>query len=805
MKWLVRKVLPAAALLTSFSVPIVASDFFEMRVRPVLAKNCFACHTKSKMGGLDLSSRAGMLAGGKSGPAVRPGSPDESLLIKAVRHADGKLKMPPTGGKLSESEIADLAAWVRDGAVWPEKAAVAAAPAEQWWSLQPVAEPKQKSIDLILKTAGKVADRRTLLRRVTYDLIGLPPTAAEVDAFVADKSPDAYAKVVDRLLASPHYGERWARHWLDVARYSDDKLAPEFDVPRPNSHFYRDWVIEAFNKDLPYDTFVKAHLAADLMDGRKDLLPALGMYGLSPEFQDDRVDVTTRGFLAMTVACAQCHDHKFDPIPTRDFYALQGVFENTELHEYPLAEKAVVEEYDKRKKELDAREQQLKDFQKAQSDSLADIFANQASAYLEAARGKRPAEGLDADLVEKWKKYLAKTNREHKYLDDATDPQAFQKLLLETNREKKEIDEKNNITLGGSSNRGDLSQANLASLPRDKFFLWRDFFGKDGVLIFAGDKLDRFLAGHWKAHQEYLKRRIEEAKTSLPKQYPFLYGVADKPADKIADMKIHIRGNPQNKGDVAPRAFLTALGGHKFSKGSGRLELAESIASKENPLTARVMVNRIWQGHFGEGIVKSPSNFGHLGERPSNPELLDYLAWRFMQDNWSIKKLHREIVLSKHYQSVREGRQRLSAEQLRDSILMAVGTLDLTIGGEAKKLDETNQRRTVYGFVSRRRLDPMLSLFDFPNPNQTAEQRVLTDVPLQRLFLLNSPVVLDACEALAKRIEGEKDRVTAAYRLLFERVPTAEEKKLAEAFVAKGTWPEYLQVLFSSDEFLYLN
>jgi cytochrome c553 len=804
MKWLA-----IAAALTSASTSIVASDFFEMRVRPVLAKNCFACHTKTRMGGLDMSTRAGLLQGGKSGPALKPGSPDESLLVLAMRHSNDRLKMPPTGGKLQDTEIADIATWIKDGAVWPaDKPAAATTPAAtQFWAYQPVREPKQKNIDAILKSATQPkVDKRTLLRRLTYDLTGLPPTPEEMDTFLADKSPDAYAKVVDRLLASPHYGEHWGRHWLDVARYSDDKLAPERDEPLPNAHYYRDWVIDAFNKDLPYDTFVKAHIAADQLEGnRKDLLPALGFYGLSPEFQDDRVDVTTRGFMAITVACAQCHDHKFDPIPTRDFYALQGVFNNTKLHEYPLAEKPVVEEYDSKKKELDAREQLLKDFIKNQSDALADIFANQAATYLTAARGSG-GEGLDKDLLDKWKKYLEKTNKEHKYLTADTKPEDFQKLLLETNKEKKEIDEKNNITLGGSSKRGDLSQANLASLPRDKFFLWRDFFGNNGVLVFTGEKLEPYLAGQFKGHYDRLKQRIDEAKKALPKQYPFLHGIEDKPAADIHNMKIHVRGNPQNLGDEAPRAFLTLFGSKPFTKGSGRLELAESIASKQNPLTARVMVNRIWQGHFGEGIVKSPSNFGQLGERPSNGELLDYLAWRFVENGWSIKKLHREIVLSQHYQAAQQQRRRLGAEELRDSILNAAGTLDRTIGGEAIKLDEKNQRRTVYGFVSRRRLDPMLSLFDFPNPNQTSEQRILTDVPLQRLFLLNSPIVMQACENLAKRIEPEKDRVTAAYRLLFTRPPSAGEKKLAETFLAnKGTWPEYLQVLFSSDEFLYVN
>ncbi len=793
MKWL-------AACVSIVAFAGSEADFFEMRVRPVLVKNCFACHTKSKMGGLDMSSRASLLAGGKSGSALKPGAPDESLLLKAIRHEHERLKMPPTGGKLADDQIRDVATWIKDGAVWTEKAAVTAVKPSDFWSLQPVREPKQKNIDLLWKSAGALADKRTLIRRVTYDLTGLPPTAEEVDAFLADKSASAFEKQIDRLLASPLYGERWGRHWLDVARYSDDKLAPERDEPRPNSHFYRDWVIQAFNEDMPYDTFVKAHLAADLMD-RKDLLPALGMYGLSPEFQDDRVDVTTRGFLGMTVACAQCHDHKFDPIPQRDFYALQGVFNSTELHEYPLAEKPIVDAWDAQKKDLEKREQLLKDFVKLQSDSLADVFANQAAVYLEAAR-TGVVEGLDASLLERWKKYLERKTKEHPFLTAEIKPSDFQQLLLDANKEKKEVDEKNNVTLGGSMNRGDLSQANLASLERNKFFLWRDFFGNNGVLIAVNEKLEPYLAGQFKSHYDRLKLRAEEAKKALPTQYPFLYGVSDKKDPK--NMKIHVRGNPQNLGDEAQRAFLTVLGAKPFSKGSGRLELAEEIASKSNPLTARVMVNRIWLNHFGgEGLVKTPSNFGQLGERPSNPELLDYLAWRLMDRGWSMKALHREIVVSKVYRAVRPQRERLGAEAMRDSILAVAGTLDRTLGGEALKLDEKNKRRTVYGFVSRRRLDPMLSLFDFPNPNQTSEQRIATDVPLQRLFLLNSPLVLQACDDLAKRLEGEPDKTTAAYRAMFARPPSSGERKLALEF--KGSLSEYLQVLFSSDEFLYVN
>ena len=798
-----------AILWPTLAMAATGTDFFETRVRPVLAKNCYACHTGSRMGGLDLSSREALLKGGNSGPALRLGDPSASLIIQAVKKEHERLKMPPTGPGLKAEEIADLSAWIKDGAVWPMAAGVAAATSKKitpeqraFWSFQPVRAPEVKAtIDSLFGKVGAPVDRRSLLRRVTFDLIGLPPTPEEADAFLADKSPDAYAKVVNRLLASPHYGERWGRVWLDVARYSDDKLNSEFDDPRPNAFRYRDWVIGAFNSDMPYDTFVKAQLAGDLM-GNPELIAGLGMYAMSPEFQDDRVDVTTRGFLGLTVACAQCHDHKFDPIPTRDFYSLQGIFQNTEVDEHPLADKAVVDEYKKRKAELTAREKELDEFLKAQGESLADILAHQAAGYLAAARGKRDVAGLDAGTLERWKKYLARDRLEHPFLDKTTGEAAFQALLLDVNREKKEIDEKNNVTLGGSQKRGDLSSANLVSLERNRYFLWKDFFSGSGVLFYGKKDIEKHLSGAWKDHATSLHAAVDAAKNAMPPEFPFVYALKDK--EHPEKMRVHVRGNAQNLGEDAPPEFLAILseGEQKPFAKAPRLELAEAITDPKNPLAARVMANRIWLEHFGgEGIVKSPSNFGQLGERPTNPGLLDYLAWRLMAGGWKMKPLHREIVLSAAYRAGRVAPQRLEAEQLRDAILMVSGQLDLAVGGPPLKFDDKNKRRTVYGFVSRRKLDPILALFDFPNPNQTSEQRMPTDVPLQRLFLLNSPVVLDAAGQLAKRVSD----VAGAYRILFTRAPTPAERKIGLEFLKSNPWPQYLQVLLASDEFLRVN
>jgi hypothetical protein len=542
--------------------------------------------------------------------------------------------------------------------------------------------------------------------------------------------------------------------------------------------------------------------------GKPELIPGLGMYAMSPEFQDDRVDVTTRGFLGLTVACAQCHDHKFDPIPTRDYYSLQGIFENTEVVEHPLADKAIVDEYKKRKTELTAREKELDEFLKTQADQLADILAHQAAVYLEAARGKIDGKRLDATTLERWKKYLTRERLEHPFLDANPTPDEFQKLLLDVNRAKKEVDEKNLIILGSTPNRQDLSSANLVSLERNRYFLWKDFFADRGVLFHGKKDIGKYLGGQWKEHAEALAEQAEAAKKAMPPEYPFVYALKDK--EHPAKMHVHIRGNAQNQGEEAPPEFLAILtdGAQKPFTKPPRLELAESITDAKNPLAARVIVNRLWLTHFGEGIVKSPSNFGLMGERPTDPALLDFLAWRLVENGWRLKALQREIVMSAAYRATRTvPPQRLEAEQLRDAILFVSGQLDEAVGGPAVKLDEKNKRRTVYGYVSRRKLDSTLELFDFPNPNQTSEQRISTDVPLQRLFLLNSPLVLDASAQLSKRVESARNddaRLTAVYRILFTRPATAREREIGLGYLKSNTWPQYLQVLLASDEFLHV-
>jgi mono/diheme cytochrome c family protein len=769
-------------------------EYFELHVRPVLAARCYACHTDAKSGGLQLDSREHMLAGGKSGPAVKPGDPDNSLLMQAIRQTHPRLKMPP-GGKLKDEEIAGIAEWIKAGAVWPAGPAKTVAPAKyvitseqrNFWSFRPVTEPEtpkvkdakwaRTAVDRFILAkleekglaAAPAADRRTLIRRAYLDLTGLPPTPEAVEAFERDKSPEAFAKVVDELLASPRYGERWGRYWLDIARYSDDKLNSTQEEPYTNSFRYRDWVIGAFNADMPWNVFVKAQIAGDQMPEKDKYEAGLGFYALSPEMQDDRVDATMRGFMGLTVACAQCHDHKFDPIPQSDYYSLLGIFNNTELTQVPLAPKDQVDAYNAAKAKADAKQKEIADFVAEQATGLSRILAGQASAYMLAASGVTPIpESLDKEAVDKWKKYLASPDKDYPFLKAwfaAPAPEAkkkaaaeFQSLLLAVDAEKAQVDDKNHITLGLNPNRNDLSQANLVSLDRDKFVLWEAIFGDNGVLHYGDGKIDRFLSGQWKSHLEGMRAELAVLRKAVPPEYPYLQTIEDK--KKLGEQKVWLRGDRNNPGAPAPPHFVSVLSAgepKRFTNGAGRLELADSIADPANPLTARVIVNRVWQHHFGQGIVRTPSNFGAQGDRPSEPELLDYLAAEFVKGGWSMKKLHRTIMLSAAYQMSatplaknmaadpdnrlfwRYNRQRLDVEALRDDLLFVSGKLDVKEGGLAQKIGNDNARRTVYCFVSRRKTDPDLALFDFPNPNNTSEQRSATNVPPQRLYFMNIP------------------------------------------------------------------
>jgi hypothetical protein len=718
------------------------------------------------------------------------------------------------------------------------------------------------------------ADRRTLIRRATLDLTGLPPTPAEIDAFLADESPDAFAKVVDRLLASPHYGEAWGRLWLDVARYGEDDyrsldpMGRGFN-PYPNAYLYRDWVVRALNDDLPYDRFVTAQLAADLDAdelARVRNLPALGFLGLGPWYYDngaveithadqrnDRVDVVGRGLLGLTVACARCHDHKYDPILTKDYYALAGVFASTEYHEYPQAPKSIVDEFKAAEKKIEKKEELLGGFLSKESQQLAETLVFQASRYMQAAwrvtgepRTDRArvidSEKLDYELFDRWLHFLGKPQTYYPYLkawqemiarggtaDEAKKlADAFQELLVDIVIEKHGVDEENEIirakALPGTKKKERANLPNefktnddfcpgcgleLRSLPAERMSLWTDVFQRDlesentpgqpvrpGLLAFRGWGLERQLGPDRRALVDALRADIKAMKDAQPKPFAYVHGVRDL-AEPV-NLRVHLRGNPYQLGDEVARGYLTVLSPGParlpFAAGSGRLELARRVVAE--PIAMRVIVNRIWKGHFGTGLIDTPSNLGLNGERPSHPELLEHLAQRFVAGGLSMKALHREIMLSAVYQLGgddnpaafardagnrlywRASRRRLSAEQIRDAVLFAAGSIDLTLGGPSAPLTPLYDRRTIYGRVSRYKLDEFLQLFDFPSASQTAERRFVTNVPLQRLFFMNSDFMQQQAERLAARVAGEatvEARIAQAYRLIFGRTPAPAE------------------------------
>jgi hypothetical protein len=887
--------------------PNQGEEFFETKIRPILANKCFACHTNSKLGGLRLDTRESILQGGKSGAAIVAGDPDGSLLIQAVSRKHERLKMPPTG-PLDPAEVADLAAWVKMGAVWPEKAESAARRTsgeyvitkEQraFWAFQPIQKPEEPAVKNTGWAKGVVdrfvlskleqkglqpveaASKTALIRRATFDLTGLPPTPDEVDAFLSDQSAEAFAKIVDRLLGSQRYGERWGRYWLDLARYADGRLGASRDTPYENAFRYRDWVIAAFNRDLPYNRMIEAQIAADhlLTPGKDQLLAGLGFQALGID-ANERLDVTTKTFLGLTVGCAQCHNHKFDPIPTKDYYSLYGVFASTSGDEIPLTGANEVAAYKKAKKAIDDLEEKIDDFIRKHSVELQEILAQDTSRYLMAAWGKLSGAevsmaGLDSEVLDRWVAYLKGPKKDHAFLkpwDEMVERGAasvnreelqrfaaqFGALTLSIFANKNEIDDRNYVKLGGAKGAKDertRQYTNLESLDIEKYYLWRDLasdpFQRNGVYFPGGvyyygvtnamrrdfeirggavpvvKDIDRFLSGPWKAHLDRMRAELQVLKKALPPQYPFLHAVKD--SDKPANARVHIRGDEKNLGNEAPRRFLSILCDGEpapFTKGSGRLELAEAIV--KHPLAARVMVNRVWQWHFGQGIVRSSSNFGQLGDRPTHPELLEYLSARFIESGWSLKALHREIMLSSTYQlstkysepnaeADPENRllwranlkQRLDAESIRDSMLFVAGRLSPSTGGAPDPFDDRNNRRTVYGYVSRTTLDGMLALFDFPNPNNTSEQRSVTLGPMQRLYFMNNEFVAHQAEAFADRLSqaasDDRARIRQAYRLALGRQPTDQEIQMGKDFLSEpgGSWPQYAQVLLTSAEFV---
>lgn len=900
-----------------------STDYFESKVRPILAANCYGCHTNSAMGGLRVDSSEALMKGGNKGAALVPGDPDKSLLIQLVKHADAKQRMP-MGSQLKDTEIAALVEWVKAGAVWPTTpASVKSAKSgdayvihpeqRNFWSFQPLKSPEppavkntawpktpiDKFVLAKLEKEGiqpvRFAAKRDLLRRASLDLTGLPPTTEEVAAFEADSSKEAFAKVVDRLLASPHYGERWGRAWLDVARYGEDDYRSLDPMrrgfnPYPNAYVYRDWIIQAINDDMPYDLFVKAQIAGDLLDEkeRHKTLPATGFLGLGPWYYDngsaevtraderhDRVDVVTRGFLGLTVACARCHDHKYDPIPQKDYYALAGVFGNTHYEEYPLAPKSVVGKFAAIEERIDSKQKILTEMQNNLAASLSQSLAFKTSNYLQAVwevTGPKKKEmaavvearKLDFELLDRFIKYMAKPTEKYKNKEawqamvkkGGSEQEAkkladkFQEDVVAVMLARNELNEENKViadkAMEGTKKKKRTNKPSnfvtnedfcpgcalqLKGLPEDQNFFWTEIFqrelneaddpvammamgnrmGKPGLLLFRGWGLEARVGAEAQVQLTAIKNDIEAERKKLEPYYPFVHGVKDQA--QPVDLPLALRGNPETLGDPVPRHFLSVLAPgdpSKFTNGSGRLQLAEEILKQ--PIAMRVVVNRIWRGHFDTGLVDTPSNFGTTGERPTNPELLEYLANMFAKSGMSMKKLHREIMLSSVYQLSsdnneaafakdsgnrlywRANKKRMDAEQLRDSIMFVSGALDKSLGGPSKDLTPAFKRRTVYGKVSRYKLDEYLQLFDFPNPNISAEKRFTTTVPLQRLFLMNSDFMQIQAEELAKRVAAEPDnkaRIRKIYQIAFGRLPNEKEIALGIEYLKSEPLLEY--------------
>jgi hypothetical protein len=764
------RVLVICLTLAPLAAPATAqeagTDFFEMRIRPVLVEHCYACHShqaKKHRGGLYLDSKMGLLDGGDSGPALVPGKPAASLLIKAVRHTAGELKMPQDR-KLPPEVIADLEKWIATGAPDPrvdpaslprKRGEIDIAAGRQFWAFQP---PKRTPLPAVKELAWAEsaidrfllarldekgvrpvadADRPTLIRRAYFALIGLPPTPAEIDAFVGDTAPDAFARVVDGLLASPHFGEKWGRHWLDVARFSESSGGGRSLLFR-EAWRYRDYVIRSFNSDKPYDRFLIEQIAGDLLpyltpELRVDFLIATGFLTLGPtnyerqdkptlemDVIDEQLDTIGKSMLGMTVGCARCHDHKFDPIPTADYYALAGIFKSTKT-----------------------------------------LIHDNVSRWVESPLPMPPE--------------LQRPHDEH--------------------------------------------AAVVATLTKR-------------LAVARGNKADS-------AEVKQLDAELKRAQASAPYR-PMAMSVQD--AEKIGDFHICIRGNVRGKGETVPRGVLqvaTVGAPPLISAGeSGRRQLAQWIASRDNPLTARVMVNRIWHHLFGAGLVRTADNFGSTGELPSHPELLDYLAIRFVDEGWSVKKLIRAIMLSHAYRLNSEAdpqlavadpenrllgrmnRRRLDAEAIRDTMLHVAGKLDRTVGGPTVKSGTKAERdyvfddvrRSIYTPVFRNRLLELFEAFDFADPNLVLGKRNVSTVATQALYLMNSPFVLAQAHFAAQHATADTDEacLDAAYRTALGRLPTPRERELALAYLhttpdrAAG-WERLYQVLFACVDFRYVH
>jgi len=912
-------------------------EFFEKKIRPVLAGSCQGCHNaKLKSAELDMSTAAGFRAGGQSGPLVDTAKPEESRLLKVVSY-DERLKMPPTG-KLSAAQLADLGAWVKMGAPWPN-AGEASAAATGWsvrkggrnfseeekkfWSFQalkPVTPPAVRDESWVrtpvdrfilakleqqdLKPAAPAA-KATLLRRVTFDLTGLPPTEQEIRDFLADSSSGAYRAVVERLLASPRYGERWGRHWLDVARYADSTGNDE-DHRYPYAWRYRDYVIEAFNSDMPYDQFVREQIAGDLMPAasggvnRRGIIAtgflALGAKAIAQQDKqkmlydvyDEQLDVVSKSFLGLTLSCARCHDHKFDPLLQRDYYSLVNFFANTKsfkeaqthvskLLYVPLAPREEYKKYLAHQDAVGQKKLEIEDLGEQEKERFSAGLTPRLADYMVAARQvnltRRPSaevaaeKGLKPEILAKWAKYLEFDWRQKPHLEDwskADDATAAQVAGQYQQRYQQQL-QKWTRRLGRwrENARRMLKEMNMPPPPKPEFKAEEDGFfydiyvdGKGPFGLTVKDQ-ERVFSPQARETLARLKQQLAGLQQSGPPEPDMACSVEE--ADQPLAQKVFIRGDYNSLGEDAPKAFPLILRRAQDpaagDQGSGRRALADWLASPGNPLTPRVMANRIWQRHFVEGIVRTPDNFGKMGERPTHPELLDWLAGEFVARGWSVKQMHRTILLSNAYQMdsapsadalkkdrenrlfSRFHRRRLDVEEIRDGLLAMDGSLDVTVGGTLQKgfgtdgensqdrlsvNPETLTRRSVYLPLRRANLPTLFNLFDFGDATTTQGRRAATNVAPQALFMLNSDFVTRTSATAAKQILEDaslnpRSRMEAAYLRTLNRKPVPEEVDAGLSYVAgyqrkfpgnagdQEAWQSLCRVLMASNDFIYVD
>lgn len=847
----------------AFIVSVDANDDvieFGKHISPILAENCFDCHgpdTENRQAGLRLDQRADALAPLESGGfAIVPGDVSASKLIQVITSNDPDIRMPPkhSNKSLTPGQIEQLKRWIKQGAVWKKhwsfelpSRRVAPQTVNTNWPNNDI----DRFILARLESAGIApapkADKRTLIRRATFDLIGLPPTPEEVNAFLADNSPDAFAKVIDRLLASPHYGERWGRHWLDVARYADSNGADE-NRPHPHAYRYRNYVIDAFNRDLPFDEFVREQIAGDLLPPAEDLdvqfkrIAATGFLAMGvkilaeqdpvkkqADIVDEQIDSMGKAFLGLTLGCARCHDHKFDPIPTRDYYALAGIFHSTNITDRKIA----TVDYQQAQESHTHKVEDLKNKITAENNRLNSLLTE----VPDLNRIEREAESFDQGnvLIDK-DSYGVGIGVINSYANEGNEFEYDISLkqtgnyLIQFRYAAQTVRPCQLFINGTLAQKNALSETTGGWYPQNQKWCVEGIYelqeGKNKIRLTSKTMahIDKLRVVHVDGHDEInlqistldsLNKQLKELAKQAPAE-PTLMAVHD---GKVHDVRIHYRGDHNMLGKVEPRHFLTISKSDKSvmmpKDQSGRLELANWLVHPDHPLTARVIVNRVWGWHFGKGLVSTPDNYGIMGERPTHPQLLDFLALRLIDEGWSLKKLHRLIMLSSTYQMSavntvttetdpentlywKASPRRLEAEAIRDAMLLLSGKLDRTIGGPpiegVKSINlsvdemaknfavyESSTRRSVYLPVIRTAIYDKLTLFDFPNSNNPVGRRAETTVPTQALMMMNSDFISKQAELIVSRImDQKKDHskeqiISQLYLTLFTRQPSASE------------------------------